>query len=92
VVNPTAINENIVDEKIDIYPNPFTNSITLSFGKVINLKEITILNSMGQIVKSITIKNNVDKIDLILEDLHPGIYILKGYSNNQMFFRKIVKQ
>ena len=91
VVNPTAINENTVDEKFDIYPNPFTNSITLNFGKVNNINEITIVNTMGQTIQSMTIKNKIEKIDLILDDLVPGIYILQCSSNEKVFLRKIIK-
>jgi N-acetylneuraminic acid mutarotase len=92
VVNPTSINENTVEEIFDIYPNPFTDGITLNFRKVICLNEIIILNSMGQTVKSITVKSKIDKIDLMLEDLYPGIYLLQCSSNAHLFLRKIVKQ
>jgi hypothetical protein len=92
VVNPTSIIENTVDEKFDIYPNPFTNSITLNFGKAIGVNEITILNSLGQIVKSFTMNSKIDKIDLIVEELNPGIYTLRCSSSDHLFLRKIVKQ
>ena len=63
----------IQNKKFQIYPNPASSVINLSQ----NLFEITILNSTGQILKSI---EKSDKIDI--SKLPNGIYILNGVTDS----------
>jgi hypothetical protein len=46
---------------------------------------------MGQTIQSMTIKIKIENIDLILDDLVSGIYILQCISNEKVFLRKIIK-
>lgn len=72
------------DININIYPNPATDNIIISTD--LDISQITIYNSHGQIVR--VIKNNFSIINL--SSLKKGLYILKIYSKERTINQKII--
>jgi len=64
-------------ETIKIYPNPFHNILNISDSK--NVKNITINDSAGRIIK--TIAKPSEQLDL--EELKPGVYFVNIYSEGE---------
>ena len=65
-----STNEIIADESVQIYPNPATDRVFIR--NDYNLKvEVDIINSVGQLVKKITISNQYVSV----EDLPTGYYL-----------------
>lgn len=74
-------------QKLNIYPNPFTSSITLHNNE--SIKVITIYNQIGQVVYK---KENPTK-ELHLPHLPNGLYFLKVITQNrEVITKKIIKQ
>lgn len=68
----------IIDKKIDnefnitLYPNPTTNIVNIEATK--NMKEIEVINHIGQVLKTFSI--NAYKTQLALANLSPGFYYI----------------
>ena len=79
----------IKTHQINIAPNPTNSLITLSTGKTIN-GEITIVNALGQIVKTDKFTNQ-DKKQLDVSSLSSGIYGILIKSEKEVYSGRIVK-
>lgn len=81
-----------VNEEMKIFPNPSSDFITLQC-KSCNLIELRITNTMGKLIKKITISRSDDlNILLSTNDLSPGTYIITGFSeSNAIFISKFIK-
>jgi hypothetical protein len=75
---------NPANAAFNIYPNPTTGMLNIAANGTYN---ITLLNAAGQIVKEVTMQNEVT-IDL--SQLEKGIYFMKAADGNSLTFRKIV--
>ena len=73
-------------EKITIYPNPTNATIYLNLKQLLASK-IEVVNSIGQIVKTI----NSDFEAVNIADLNSGVYILRINTNMGIINKKIVK-
>lgn len=88
---PNSINE-LDETDLKIYPNPFTEHITLYVDNNFMVEEVAILDIFGKLM-------SVQKVDkpsgyiTIREglDLPPGIYYLRIRSANKVYVKKIVK-
>jgi len=77
--------ENFGQKAILIYPNPVNDVVTIA-GQDINIKAVSIVNTLGQTVYNGT----SDKVDM--SQLQSGIYMVKVVlDNNQTTVKKIVK-
>jgi hypothetical protein len=83
-VSVSDINQN----NISIYPNPVTNQINISFSEII--ETIVLLTIDGKSLQSTTTNSKESSINL--QEIPRGVYVLKIHSNNNIYFRKIVKQ
>lgn len=83
--------ENLEEENILAYPNPFYNTINL---EIPPLKEfsITIYNSLGQIILKQSFKNSSTEFQLTIdEDLPTGIYYLNIETRTKQHSLKLIK-
>lgn len=83
---PVGIEQFSQSSKLNIYPNPFLDVITIDFGnKTIVPTTYEIFNYSGQIIHSGVLKNAKEKIDLSV--LPSGFYLLKmnGISDSKAF-------
>ena len=75
-----------------IYPNPFKQSISISFGN--NMKnEISVLvfDISGKMIYSKKFQPS-QRIQLDFDDISSGSYLLKVLSNNKLFNAKLIKK
>ena len=63
-----------------VYPNPFSESATLSFSEMIKEGKLELFNSLGQMVKSYTFKNQKE-IVVFKDELTEGIYFYQLTDN-----------
>jgi len=70
--------------EISIYPNPFLDKIKITSNSKIELIEVYSLS--GVLIK----KSNNNNLDL--SHLNSGVYIIKLYSDNNCFVKKIIKK
>jgi hypothetical protein len=91
---PCRIGNNF-SEAISAFPNPFSNQLSVSFENEIDQYiSISITNIIGEIVfsESIELAAGVQKIDLNLNDLSSGVFMLSIQTNSGMKTQKIIKQ
>ncbi len=87
VSTPSGIEDNI-NATFNVYPNPATDYVQVSFENAENIT-VSLINSMGQTVK---IFNNVNNnTQLSLEGLANGIYVLNAEINGARVTKQIIK-
>lgn len=76
-VDPNTIGEN-VKNTVSVYPNPVKDILTIASDND-NLKEVQIVNTLGQVVKELTFEG---RAIIDVKDLQSGIYFVKILGNN----------
>jgi hypothetical protein len=79
--------EQTIEKEMVVFPNPFTDNITISIPEKAVI-EIWTIN--GQIIK--TFNTVGDKFTIDLHNLLPGVYMLKATTDNGVTIRKFIKQ
>lgn len=75
-----------------VYPNPFEQSVSISFNDIIkNEISVTVFDVSGKLVYSKTF-TEAQYIEVHLENISQGTYILKATSNNKLFNTKLIKK
>ncbi len=88
-VQLTALgNDDFNFKKLAYYPNPVTNSLTISNPEAFT--GITVSNLLGQIVFDRTVDSNLYDIDF--SNLSKGIYLVRISINNQSKTFKVIKE
>lgn len=87
-----SISENELENGLLIYPNPFTNKLIIKFGdnRHENL-EILIYSIVGKTVFSSSSHSNQKMININLESLTEGTYIVMIKTDKSMITQKIIK-
>ena len=75
-----------------IYPNPFVESVTISFSEqIIDKVEVAVFDVLGRLVFSKSYLAN-QKVNVQFNNLSVANYILKVTANNKQFIKKIIKK
>lgn len=96
VASSLISNKNEVEQyntiKLNLYPVPSNNQITLKFNNKVLLEKIEIYNSQVQLMKTYVNNNNSPTNDFVIKDLNleQGIYIVKCITNNNTITEKII--
>lgn len=78
-------------ERINVYPNPFTNILNLDLSKISNEKvEISIYDLQGKIILHQFYENTLF-IELQTEMLRKGPYVIEVKSETDLFRKKLIK-
>ena len=86
----TTINEmEISDLRVEIYPNPANETLTLTAE---NIKEIVVSNLLGEVVQSLKFKVQSSSATIDISKLPQGIYLLRFQTNNGWRVGKVVKE
>lgn len=92
---PISVLCSSVNADIVISPNPFINETEIIVNSLTdNIVNIEILNENGELVKIYykKIKSGISSVLLELENLSQGIYFAKIYVEQELFFKKLIKQ
>jgi len=81
--------ETIEELSFKIFPNPFSDRINLENAKRENF-DLTILNSLGKVVRQMQITSNNEAIDLT--ELNSGIYFLRINDKKNTRTMKLIKK
>jgi hypothetical protein len=74
-------------DEFQVYPNPFSNRITIEASEQINFIEI--INLQGKVIENISINNNKAEIDL--SELNKGLYIIRAQTANNTYTNQVIK-
>ena len=75
-----------MEKQLLLYPNPTTHSITIQKPKSIEVEEIKIYNSLGQILLITNWKPNID-----LSTLSSGLFIVQFQTNQGVINKMVLK-
>lgn len=88
-----GIKENDIYTEWSIFPNPFTNEISLNFSEAISNATISIYDVFGRIVASVEIADSVNSVNIKeLATVSSGVYFANISSSQINITKKIVKQ
>ncbi|MBL7773283.1 MAG: T9SS type A sorting domain-containing protein [Chitinophagaceae bacterium] len=72
-------------DKINLYPNPATDKVTLAYSiQPTTLSEVIITDLMGKKIQTISLNHFTDKIDISTVELQKGVYFCSLYSNSTL--------
>jgi hypothetical protein len=84
-----GINDQVPVNDPEVYPNPVTNTLFVKSTKKIH--EIDILNYLGQVIHTpLYLEDHLGLVEM--ENLPPGIYLLRINLGNRTALRKIIKK
>ncbi|HKR05291.1 MAG TPA: multicopper oxidase domain-containing protein [Bacteroidia bacterium] len=93
ISNPNGNYEINMKQKINVYPNPFSDKINISVNDNVSLNLTGIIyNVQGRVVGSFIIPSDEKFIQLDLSELSNGIYAVRLNDNKNVFIRTFVKQ
>lgn len=88
-INGDLLGVNQYDKNpLTIYPNPTDSVLNLQLTNTFTIDKVIIIDISGKILQEETQNTN----QLNVENLSAGIYIIKAFSENQIFQTKFVKQ
>lgn len=78
--------------KIELYPNPVTDKLTVSLGELADIKEVSLYTMFGKL--TVVSQNWVSdhRVELNLSGLLPGIYMVKVRLNDTIKVFRIIKK
>ena len=90
-INVTNVGIQNVDNnnKISVYPNPFTNELAIEADGNQNIKSFEIFNAVGQVVYT---GHETTKAVVSTTNFAPGMYLLRIQTNNATQYKKIIKE
>ncbi len=84
-----GLKDNWNSNNINIYPNPFNSKFNVIFLEQVQEFDLTVLNSLGQIIKIINKPDQEQTVDF--SDLPNGVYYLKITNSAEQQTFKIIK-
>jgi hypothetical protein len=89
----TGINENILAQQIQVYPNPVNDQFTLKIGlEDMDVEEILLYSSSGTLIRKITGQQGGKETRMDISDARSGLYYLTlKLDNGQAVSKTIVK-
>lgn len=96
-INVSLVNTALASYQMNefkLFPNPASNVLNIQVsGLAANAEvKISIFNVLGQEVKHEQVKYNAQGFGLNLNDLTPGVYVIKAETQGKVFTRNFVKQ
>jgi hypothetical protein len=76
------------------YPNPFTSELTLTFGETSGKTQLTLRNTLGQLVweKEMKAATPNSDVKINLPELAKGLYVLQASQSGKVFTSRLVKE
>ena len=82
----------MVSAKFNMYPNPATNIVNITNSENILVKQVTVYDSNNSKELNTQNFNNESQIQLNVENLASGTYILHIQTNDGLAVKKLVKK
>ena len=84
-----GIIEPATDLLTQVYPNPFSDKLTVKFN---GIEKIEFVNILGEKVKTVTTDSQEGKLDVYFDNLPAGVYFFSTYKEGRIVeSRKLVK-
>jgi len=83
--------QDFISSKFNVFPNPINDVVTITNNENINIEQIQIFDVAGKSVKTHSF-TNVNEVQLNVENLASGSYLLQIKTDKGMAVKKIVKK
>lgn len=88
---PLYINNNELNDKVKIYPNPAKDIIVLDYGSLKSIKYyVSVYNFTGQLLLQNVSLNQKNEIDI--SELEKGYYFIKIQSEKEILMKEFIKE
>ncbi|MEZ5195717.1 MAG: LamG-like jellyroll fold domain-containing protein [Bacteroidales bacterium] len=77
------------DGNVDVYPNPVVSELHIRFQGKRMLRNIALINSLGQVVSAG--QSDSDRVEITMHGLQNGVYFLQVHSAEGFYTQKILK-
>lgn len=94
VLKQTTDTKSELNSLFSIYPNPFTQTFTISFRNApLPKTQIQIFNLMGQLVKTVQVNSfkGESNIKIDMSECKPGVYFANVITGSEKFVQKLIK-
>jgi hypothetical protein len=90
-INTNSTSDFDLKNSVVLYPNPAKNTININVASEVNLQSISIYNTLGQLVKTMSVndKNSSSAIDV--SSLKTGTYLMEINATEGKVIKKFVK-
>jgi len=79
-----------IKNSLEMFPNPFNSSIKISYPNTKNFKSLSIFNSKGQIIKTLSKQSKIwDGLNNNGHKVPSGIYLIQLKANGQVYNRRV---
>lgn len=86
-----SINE-VLAKSFNLYPNPATNIVNITNNENLNVEQITVYNSTGKQINTQTFNNTQQEIQLNVNNLASGTYMLHLQTAQGTAVKKLIKK
>ncbi|HLW42194.1 MAG TPA: T9SS type A sorting domain-containing protein [Flavobacterium sp.] len=83
--------QEFISSKFSVFPNPANDIVTITNSENIGIEQIKVFDMSGKTIKS-QLFNNENEVQLTIEDLAPGIYMLYIKAKEGTAVKKITKK
>lgn len=91
VDNVPLSTQDFISSKFKVFPNPANNIVNITNNENIGVEQLQVFDISGKAVQS-QIFNNENQVQLNIENLEPGTYMLQIKTDKGMAVKKIVKK
>ena len=90
--NTLSLDNKVVNE-LSVYPNPANDRINFDFGgHLYRTLSVDLVDLNGKTVRELQVNSNEDHVELPIEDLENGLYLIKYVIDDKMLIEKITIQ
>ena len=79
-----------VEYRLNIYPNPANDQVTVYVDNLLNGAEVRIVDMLGKTVGSYSIAGGDNKVDIDLSALAEGVYLVRIVSDNNIATERLI--
>lgn len=87
----TSVDEDVTSTRIAVYPNPMSGRCSINLPRAVS-RELSVMDLTGAIVKTVTVGDDAESIELELSDVANGTYLIQIVSGSSVWSTTAVKR
>ncbi len=87
-----GLDDNALNAKLVLYPNPTTGSLTLLNKSSVVVNGLTVIDVNGRTIQHIDVKNANPQTDFSIENLATGMYFVKIETETTSLIKQVIKK
>ncbi len=91
-VNPVNSIDELELYNFNIYPNPTSSDVVISWDAKVSVEALQIFDLQGKLLKHLSVETNVSQKSIATSDLSSGLYFVVLSAGDETIQRKLIKQ